>query len=98
MKQINIRHFVLLPWEPAVDGLERAYREFKRFPPDAIAFSDDGGNQLFHWEDVEILHLLPTFQAKRSYYHILQTRDGVLNGKSSPEDAAETINHFLTQT
>lgn len=98
MKQISIKHFDLFFWESAINGLERAYQEFKRFPPDAIAFSDDGGNQLFHWEDVEILHLLPTFQAKRSYYHILQTRDGVLNGKASPENAAKTINRFLTQT
>lgn len=98
MKQINIKHLVLYPREFAVEGLERAYQECKHSPPDAISFSDDEDNQLFHWEDVEILHLLPTFEAKRSYYWILQTRDTVLNDKCSPRDAVKTIYHFLTQT
>ena len=98
MKQVNIKHFVLYPREFAVDGLERVYQECKHLPPDAIAFSDDDGNQLFHWEDVEILHFLPTREEKLSYYGILQTRDKVLNGIRSSEDVAKTIAYYLFAT
>lgn len=94
MKQINIKHFVLYPRESAVEGLERVYQMCKHSPPDAIAFSDDDDNQLFHWEDVEILHFLPTREANR-YYWILQTRDKIFNGKRSAEYLAETIAYYL---
>lgn len=95
MKQIDIKHLVLYPREFAVEGLERAYQEYKNSPPDAISFSDDTGNQLFHWEDVEILHFLPTREAKLSYYYILQQRDSVFNGMHSAEYVSETINFYL---
>ena len=91
MKLINIHHLILYPREFAIDGLERAYQEHKNYPPDAIAFSDDDDNQLFRWEDVEILHFLPSREVKLSYYWILQIRDSVLNGKTSPKKVGETI-------
>lgn len=100
MKQFNIAHFTLYPNEFGVDGLERAYLQYKSYamgPPDAIAFcDDDNGNQLFHWEDVEILHFLSSFEAKRSYYWILIARDKLFNKESFPTDVAESISYHLT--
>lgn len=93
---MDIQHLTLYPREFAVEGLERAYQRYKDYPPTAIAFSDDDGNQLWHWEDVAILHFLPTFEAKRSYYWILQTRDKVLNCDCSIEERARTINYYLS--
>ncbi|MCI9177685.1 MAG: hypothetical protein HFJ28_03775 [Clostridia bacterium] len=96
MKQIDIRHFMLYPREFGVDGLERAYQEYKNSPPDAIAFcEDDMDNQLFRWEDVAILHFLSDRGVKVSYYWILVIRDMVLNGIRSPEEVGDTISHYF---
>ena len=66
MKHINITNFTRYSRESGVACLERAYLQYKNYPgnpPDAIAFCDeDHGNQLFLWEDVEILHFLSSFE------------------------------------
>lgn len=99
MKHITIANFTRYPSESSVEALERAYLQYKSYPgnpPDAIAFcEEDYGNQLFRWEDVEILHFLPSFEAKRSYYWILIARDRLLNKKNFPTDVAEVISHYL---
>ena len=96
MKRMEICNFVFFPREFAVEGLERAYQELKESPPKAIAFSDNDGNQLFLWEDVEILHFIPTRDIKLKYYWILHTRDKVLNGESSASSASEVIKYYLS--
>lgn len=95
MKKFDIRHLILYPREFPVDGLERAYLEFKNSPPDAVAFSDDNGNQLFRWEDVEILHFLPRHDSKVKYYWIMHFRDQVLSEERFASSVADDISHFL---
>lgn len=95
MKKIDIRHLILYPREFAVDGLERAYQEFKSSTPDAVAFSDDEGNHLFRWEDVEILHFLENRDNKVKYYWIMHFRDQVLSEECLASSVADDISHFL---
>lgn len=96
MKRMEIRDFDMYHKEIVMQALERAYQKHKQNPPDAIRFWDDDGEQLWRWEDVEILHFLPDFRAKRSYYWILNLRDKALNGESSAEKLAEDISYYLS--
>lgn len=97
MDSMRIRDLLLHPEESEIEGLERAYKKYKNNPPIAVEIAKDDEKQIWYWEDIAILHFLPTLGTKKKYYLIVETRDGFFNKDCSIEEMAKTINYCLSQ-